>query len=149
MATVDHSVPVPRVRPHIRFRSRLGIAAVIIACMAGVTVLSFLVLNHASIRLDESQSLWQTSHSIGDTLRVVAQDVHVPLYHIILHFWQLYFGHGVVTVRLLSLLFFLITIPLVYILARQVLRIRWALFATVLFSFSPFMPPSESTLPSR
>lgn len=120
-------------------RPRLTVVATILGCMVAVCIISYFALIHASLRLDEAQSLWQTSHSIGDTLRVVAQDIHVPLYHIILHFWQLYFGHGVVTLRLLSLVFFLITIPLVYVLARYVLAIGWALFATVIFSLAPFM----------
>ena len=107
--------------------------------MLGVVAISQLVLAGQSLRLDEAQSMWQTSHSIGDTLRVVAQDVHVPLYHIILHFWQLYFGNGVATIRLLSLIFFLATIPLVYLLGKQVLKSGWALFAAVLYSFLPFM----------
>lgn len=115
------------------------VALVVLLCMGGVVLISQLVLIHQSLRLDESQSLWQTSHSVGDTLRVVAQDVHVPLYHVLLHFWQLYFGHTVTTARLLSLVFFLLTIPLVYLLGRYVLTAGWALFATVLFSFLPFM----------
>jgi mannosyltransferase len=118
---------------------KLGIFLTIIMCYIGVCAISFLVLIHQSLRLDESQSLWQTSHSIGGTLRVVAQDVHVPLYHLSLHFWQLYFGNGVATARVLSLIFFLITIPLVYLLARQVLEVGWALFSTIIFSFLPFM----------
>lgn len=118
---------------------KFSIFLTIAGCMLGVIAISFFALIHQSLRLDEAQSMWQTSHSIGDTLRVVAQDVHVPLYHVILHFWQLYFGHSVTTIRLLSLLFFLVTIPLFYVLSRQVLTRGWGLFATVIFSFLPFM----------
>lgn len=123
----------------IRAHQRLSVFVTLALCMIGAVLISRFGLIHQSLRLDEAQSLWQTSHSIGETLRVVAEDVHVPLYHILLHFWQLYFGNGVETARVLSLIFFLITIPLVYLLARQVLAITWALFATVLFSFMPFM----------
>jgi mannosyltransferase len=119
--------------------TRLSIFMTLLLAMIGVVALSRFVLLHQSLRLDEAQSMWQTSHSIGDTLHVVAQDVHVPLYHVILHFWQLYFGNGVATVRLLSLGIFLVTIPLVYLLGRQILTAGWALFAAVIFSFLPFM----------
>ena len=124
----------------------IGISGVILACIIGTFIISYFGLMHQSLRLDEAQSMWQTSHSIGDTLHVVAQDVHVPLYHVILHFWQLYFGHSVITVRLLSFVFFAITIPLVYILGRQILRTGWALFATVIFSPRKWCPCNASSL---
>ncbi|MBC7581814.1 glycosyltransferase family 39 protein [Aeromicrobium sp.] len=118
---------------------RLDVLLALLLLMGGVAVLTLKAMTSQSLRLDEAQSLWQTSHSIGDTLRVVAQDVHVPLYHVILHFWQLYFGNGVVTARLLSLVFLLGTIPLVYILARHVLTRGWSLFAAAIFTFLPFV----------
>jgi mannosyltransferase len=115
------------------------IAGVLLACMLAVVAISHFVLIGKSLRLDESQSLWQSSHSLGGLLRVVAEDVHVPLYHLMLHFWILYFGSSISVVRIMSLVFFLINIPFVYLLARQVLKTKWALFAAALFSLSPFM----------
>ncbi len=44
-------------------------------------LLSILRLANQSLRLDEAQSLWQTSHASWKILSIVAQDVHVPLYH--------------------------------------------------------------------
>lgn len=120
-------------------KSRYFVVGIILLCVAGVLQISKFFLLGNSLRLDEAQSLWQTSHTLSGTLKVVAQDVHVPLYHIILHFWQFYFGQGIMTARLLSLLFFLATIPVVYLLARRVLSVNWALVTVVLFSFSPFM----------
>lgn len=111
----------------------------VLLCMVGAVFISQLFLIHNSLRLDEAQSLWQTSHSFKGTLKVVAQDVHVPLYHVLLHFWQLYVGPSIETARLLSLIFFLLTIPVVYLLARRLLPIKWALVVVGLFSFSPFM----------
>lgn len=102
-------------------------------------VLSFAFFQKQSLRLDESQSLWQTSHSPQMILKIVAEDVHVPLYHFMLHIWQLVFGSDVSLARLLSLFFFLISIPLIYRLARLCYSSETALFATALFSISPFM----------
>lgn len=107
--------------------------------MLGVTLISFFSLIHQSLRLDESQSIWQASHSFSGVIHTIALDVHVPLYHVLLHIWITFFGDGVITVRLLSLFFFLGTIPLVYVSAKEVLSRKWAMFAVVLFSFSPFM----------
>lgn len=126
-----------RVLPWLRFLKKPVV--VIIGCMIGVILISYFFLLHQSLRLDESQSLWQSSHSIPGLLHAVALDVHVPLYHLMLHFWILYLGNGVATIRLLSLLLFLITIPVAYLLFREILSRKWALFAVILFSFSPFM----------
>ena len=121
------------------FWQRFGAILFIIGCMIGAVVISRLFLIHNSLRLDEAQSLFQTAHSFGGTLKVVAQDVHVPLYHVILHFWQLYVGQDIETVRSLSLIFFLLTIPMMYVLARRLLPVKWSLAVVALFSFSPFM----------
>lgn len=118
---------------------RILAAVTIIGSMIGVCLTSWLVLIHKSLRLDESQSIWQSSHSFSGMLHAVALDVHVPLYHIILHFWLFFFGQNVTSIRLLSLFFFLATIPVVYLLSRQLLSAKWSMFATILFSFSPFM----------
>lgn len=123
----------------LRLKDRLKVAIVLGMSMLSACLISYFFLIGNSIRLDEAQSLWQTSHSIAGTLKVVAQDVHVPLYHLLLHFWQVAFGQTIETARLLSLLFFLATIPVVYLLARRVLSVNWSLFVTVLFSLSPFM----------
>ncbi len=126
-------------RPHEKPKFRLRVLLVLLACLIGAGLISRFVLIDNSLRLDEAQSLWQTSHSIRGTLYVVALDVHVPLYHMLLHFWQLYFGNGVQTARLMSLALFGINIPVFYLLARRILSVNWALFAVVAFSFSPFM----------
>ena len=88
-------------------RARLKVFATVMFCMVGVYLFSRNVLLGQSLRLDESQSIWQSSHSISGLLHTVALDVHVPLYHLLLHFWLFYFGDSVQAVRLLSLLLFL------------------------------------------
>ncbi len=92
-----------------------------------------------SIRLDEAQSLWQTNHSYGALLQIIAEDVHVPLYHVLLRTWRLVFGPDVETARLLSLVFLLAAVPVFYLVARKCLSTPWALFALVVFSCSPFL----------
>ncbi|CAN5160226.1 hypothetical protein BH09PAT3_BH09PAT3_4420 [soil metagenome] len=118
---------------------RIIATIVILGSMVGAALISYFFLIHQSLRLDEAQTIWQSSHSLSGVLHVVALDVHVPLYHVLVHFWIFYFGDSVVAVRSLSLLFFLLTIPVIFAIARQLLPLRWALFAVILFSFSPFM----------
>lgn len=125
--------------PTISLATRFWVLLGLVGSMVGAFVISKLVLAQESLRLDESQSIWQTAHSLSGMLEIVAQDVHMPLYHIILHYWMIAFGTGVDTIRTLSLLFFLMTIPFVYLLARTIMNRRWAMFVTLLFSLNPFM----------
>lgn len=119
--------------------TKVGATVSIVVMMGVAAATSLLLFAHQSLRLDESQSLWQVSHSPAQMLTLIGQDVHVPLYHLILHLWVVVFGDSVSGVRLLSLLFFLATIPAVYLLARQLFRRPASLLAAGLLSLSPFM----------
>lgn len=93
-----------------------------------------------SLRLDEAQSLFQTNRDIPGMLYLVGQDVHVPLYHILLHFWQVLFGQDIFVARMMSLLFFVGTIVMTYVLAYYVFKRRSiGLFAALMVAISPFM----------
>lgn len=92
-----------------------------------------------SLRLDEAQSLWQSSRTPLGILNLIGQDVHVPLYPLLLHGWLLTFGNNVVAARWLSFLFFLLSIPVLYLVGKRIYNDEISLFATVMFSISPFM----------
>ena len=101
---------------------------------------SLTVFANTSLRLDEAQSLFQTQRDIQGMLHLVAQDVHVPLYHTLLHFWQLLFGQDIYIARIMSLIFFVGTIIMTYVLATYALgRKSIGLFAALLVTISPFM----------
>lgn len=112
---------------------------IIAGLMLVAAVFSFSFFQQQSLRLDEAQSLWQTSHTPLKILEIVAEDVHVPFYHLILHVWQLVFGSNVSLARFLSFIFFLISMPLVYAVGRLFYDVKTSLFATTLFIISPFM----------
>jgi mannosyltransferase len=112
---------------------------IIAGLMLIATVFSFVFFQEQSLRLDEAQSLWQASHTPLKIVQIIAEDVHVPLYHMILHVWLLIFGNDVALARFLSFIFFLISMPLVYRLGRLCYDEKTSLFATTLFIISPFM----------
>jgi mannosyltransferase len=112
---------------------------ILIGLIAFVVVLSLTVFARQSLRLDEAQSLWQTSHTPTKILNILAQDVHVPLYHMILHFWQIFLGSTVATGRFLSLIFFVLSIPAMFYLGKRMFGAKVAIFATALLAISPFM----------
>lgn len=109
--------------------------------MAGFAIFFGLtVFGQSSIRLDEAQSLFQTNRDIPGILYLVAQDVHVPLYHTLLYFWQLLFGQDIFVARLLSLVFFVAAIIMTYVTATYAFgRRSIGLFAALLVTLSPFM----------
>ncbi|MDB5244756.1 MAG: rane protein-like protein [Parcubacteria group bacterium] len=92
-----------------------------------------------SLRLDESQSLWQVSRSLSGILTLVAGDVHVPLYHVLLHYWRMAFGESVTIARLFSLFFFVLSVPALYLLGSRAYNKRTGLLVAFLFAISPFM----------
>jgi cellulose synthase (UDP-forming) len=108
-------------------------------CVAVAALAAAYLFLPQSLRVDEARNMWQASHSLAGVLSGSAQHMQMPLYPVMLHFWQLFFGNDVVMVRLLSLMAFLATIPLFYVVARQFLHRHWALVATALISFSPFI----------
>ncbi|MBL8029890.1 MAG: glycosyltransferase family 39 protein [Candidatus Doudnabacteria bacterium] len=103
------------------------------------TAISAYFLLHQSIRLDESQSLWQSSRSLKGLIKTISQDVHMPLYSVLLHLWQRLVGNSIETARIPSLFFFLLSIPALYSLGKQAFQKNIARFACLLFSLSPFI----------
>lgn len=111
----------------------------VLGCMVFVILLSVFVFSKNSLRLDESQSLWQTSKEPFNIIKVVAEDVHLPLYHLSLYIWRNFFGNGVDVDRYLSLTYFVFTIPVVYLLSKLAFNRKVAWYATLLFSISAFL----------
>lgn len=115
----------------------VGLALVVMMAFAvyfGVTVFA-----HTSMRLDEAQSLFQTNRDIAGVLNLVAQDVHVPFYHVLLHYFQIIFGNDIYVARMMSLVFFALLIPAVYALASYVYDRKVGIFAALLVTISPFL----------
>jgi uncharacterized membrane protein len=92
-----------------------------------------------SIRLDESQSLWVSSKPLVNILQTISQDVHVPLYAVLLHFWIQIFGNDIIFARTLSLLFFVLTLPALYFMAKESSSKTVAILTVIFFALSPFM----------
>lgn len=63
---------------------------------------------------------------------------HTPFYFYILHFWIKLFGENDITLKLLSLIFSLLTIPFSYKLAKNFIEDKLALIVPLLFVFNTF-----------
>ncbi|HAO64762.1 TPA: hypothetical protein DCQ44_02140, partial [Candidatus Taylorbacteria bacterium] len=115
------------------------VTTIIFLLMVGVILFSVFALSQQSLRLDEAQSLWQVSHYPGTILYIIAQDVHVPVYEMLLYTWQQFLGNGVGASRTLSLIFFIASIPVLYLFGKLVYNSKIAIFAATIFAISPFM----------
>ncbi|MDB5237423.1 MAG: Membrane protein-like protein [Parcubacteria group bacterium] len=119
--------------------ARLRAFVSLLLMAAFVTLMSVWFFGAQSLRLDEAQSLWQTSRAPFDILKLVAGDVHVPLYHLSLHYWRLLFGDTVAIARTISLVFLILILPAIYFLGKLAYSRSVGLFSALLVAVSPFM----------
>jgi len=95
-------------------------------------------LNTRSYWLDETTSVRQASWSIPRMLEWMANNVHPPFFHTLLHYWILQFGSSEVAVRVFAVVWGIAAIPLVYWVASAVYNRRVGLFASAILALSPF-----------
>ncbi len=117
--------------------SRQEIIFLLILC-----VTSFLIsipLFTQSIRLDEAQSIWISIKPTPALMKTVSEDVHVPLYELILHIWMQIFGTDILTVRIISFIFFGLSLPIIYVLFKESKDIKVASIGVMFFALSPFV----------
>jgi Dolichyl-phosphate-mannose-protein mannosyltransferase len=75
-------------------------------------------LNGVPPRWDEGWSIAHAALPVTDVLRITAQDVHPPLYYLLLGLWQMLAGPGVFAARLLSVMLASTAVPLAWLAAR-------------------------------
>jgi len=103
------------------------------------TALRFLLLDDQSLWYDEAFSVLLAKIPLPQALAFTAQDVHPPLYYLILGWWIRLFGEGEFVVRALSAMCGVATVPLVYAVGRRTLDATTSLFAALLAALSPLL----------
>ncbi|MDE2116286.1 MAG: glycosyltransferase family 39 protein [Patescibacteria group bacterium] len=111
----------------------------LVLLMAAATALAVFIWTRQSLTLDEAQSIWQTSRDLPGLFNVIAKDVHVPLFFIGLHYWEIAFGTTELALRSFSLVFFLVSIPAIFVLAKEAYSERVAYFTAFITAISPFL----------
>ncbi|OHA84326.1 MAG: hypothetical protein A2408_03895 [Candidatus Yonathbacteria bacterium RIFOXYC1_FULL_52_10] len=119
------------------FSTPIALGFILMFILLGV-IARFWNIGAEGLRLDESQSVWQASHSLEFIRMYMLKNVHLPLHNSLLHWWMGVFGTSEGAVRALALIPGLLSIPALYLLAREFLSRRFALFAAALGSLSPF-----------
>jgi mannosyltransferase len=107
-----------------------------------ITILAFALriyhLGHQSIWYDEGVSIYYSCQSLKDLLVSASADNHPPLHYLVLHFWLKLAGQSEFSVRLLSLISGVLSIPLLFRLGQELFDQRVGLLAAFLLSISPF-----------
>jgi len=110
--------------------------------LLGITLLALALrlwhLNGQSLGYDEGYSVALARQSLSAIAAQTAADIQPPLYYDLLHFWMQLFGMGEAAVRSLSLLFGVLTVPLLYALGRRLFGPATGLGAALLGAVSPF-----------
>ena len=121
--------PLP---PSIKLRNTILILLLLIAF-----ALRLYRLDHQEIWGDEAHSAYLSKLPLSSAASP-RMETNPPLYHLILWFWVKLTGSSVFALRFLSLVLGVLTVPLVYGLARLAFGELVGLLATLLCAISPF-----------
>lgn len=98
----------------------------------------FLYLTQSLWR-DEAFSVLVAEPGGLETIAITAADYNPPLYYLILNIWMKIFGSSEVSIRALSLMFFLGLLIVVYNFSKILFKEKWAVVATLLTGLSPML----------
>jgi mannosyltransferase len=122
-------------RPH-----KLMVRALALLVLFVVYALQTSTLTQQSLWFDEVMALEYTQGSLMETIHTIIQPHHNgPLFYLLLFLWRQIVGDSDFAVRYMSVLFSVLTIPLLFQWTRKLLSGRTATISIWLFAFSPFV----------
>jgi mannosyltransferase len=125
-------------KPARRIRSALVFVVVLLFISLLALALRLYRLDSQSLWYDEGFSVYLARMSLTEITARTATDIQPPLYYYLLHGWIQLFGDSEQAVRGLSLVFGLLTVPLMYAVARQLFQSYLAgLLAALLVAVAP------------
>ncbi|MEY3236820.1 MAG: hypothetical protein RI883_921 [Bacteroidota bacterium] len=101
-------------------------------------VVSIPFLTSQPIDLDEPFSIYHAQKSLPHLFSIFKTENNPPLHFIFLHFWEQLFGIGAISVRSLSLLFSVLTIPVLWLIGKRFINLKAAITLCILFIFSDY-----------
>ncbi len=94
-------------------------------------------LDFQSLWYDEAFSAYLAHFDLATITTRTAADIQPPLYYYLLHFWIVCAGDSELALRFLSLIFGVLTIPLLFVTARRLFDRNAALIAALLATLAP------------
>ena len=74
---------------------------------------------------------------LDEIVSIAAKDVHPPLYYLLLHFWTALFGQTESAARMLSVVFSVLTVFVIYRIALMLFDLRIAILTALLSALAP------------
>jgi mannosyltransferase len=108
--------------------------AVLVAAAGAVTRF----VTTSSLWLDEALSVNIATLPVGDIGEALRHDGHPPLYYLLLHVWADVFGTGDVTVRALSGVLAVLSLPVAYLVGRRAGGARLGWLTVLVLGALPF-----------
>lgn len=87
---------------------------------------------------DEGIGIWLSRMPIWESIRWTAGDVHPPFYYVFLRVWRAIAGEGEFNLRFLSVIFSLLTVPLIYRLGKTLGGFHTGALAALFLGVSRF-----------
>lgn len=117
--------------------ARYLLAALLLVVCLGAALRVF-KLGAESLWLDEAYSIQVAHRPLGGIVQEISRDVHPPLYYFALHYWMALFGDSEFAARLLSAIFGILAIPLIYKIAALLFDRATGLFSAAILAWSHF-----------
>jgi 4-amino-4-deoxy-L-arabinose transferase-like glycosyltransferase len=115
-----------------------GFALSLLLITAAGFLLRILRLDFQPLWWDEGYSVWFATHPVGQMVSLTSQDIHPPLYYLLLSGWIKLLGPGPVSLRWLSVIAGTLAIPLMYVAGRSLFHSpRAGVIASLLVVLNP------------
>lgn len=106
------------------------------AVVAVAAIIRCLYVGKADIGNDECFSLFYASRSLADILVGLSAYDNPPLWELLLHFWVMLFGVSVLSLRILSLVFSVLTVIPIWLTGERYVGRHVGLLASTMYAFS-------------
>lgn len=120
------------------FRQHKHLLILILILLFGFAIRFYNITYH-DIWRDEAFSIFVSSKPIDTIIELTSKDTSPPLHYFLLHFWMSFFGDNELSVRSLSLIFGMLTIPLIYELSKVYFDKKTSLLATFFGAINPLL----------
>jgi len=100
---------------------------IIIGLIALQLLVTLPFISSAPISIDEPFSIFYAQQDIEDMMGVFMNENNPPLHFVLLHYWINLFGISPGSVRSLSLLFSVLTIPILFQFGKKILNKKFSI----------------------
>lgn len=120
-------------------RAKRYVIPILIAILLLAAALRVWGITSESYWLDEAISIRQAQVNYATSIEMLKHDVNFPFYIILLHSWIKLFDTSEFSSRFLSVIFGVLSVGMIYLLAKKLFSERVAIITVLLMSFSPIL----------